>query len=132
MRYENLTRFNDAEFKRLVGVPRPLFEQMVVILQEAERSKKKSGRPHTLTIEDQLLLTFNYLRSYSTQIELAAAYGIAESNVNRTIQKIETALVRSRQFALPKKDAKIKELDFVIVDVTESQIERPKKTNKLL
>ncbi len=53
MRYENLTRFNDKEFKRLVGVPRPLFAQMVTILQEAERAKKKSGRPHTLTIEDQ-------------------------------------------------------------------------------
>ena len=53
MRYENLTRFNDKEFKRLVGVPRPLFVQMVTILQEAERAKKKSGRPHTLTIEDQ-------------------------------------------------------------------------------
>jgi hypothetical protein len=25
MKYENLTRFNDGEFKRLVGVPRPLF-----------------------------------------------------------------------------------------------------------
>ncbi|RUP39936.1 MAG: IS5/IS1182 family transposase, partial [Acinetobacter sp.] len=28
MRYKNLTRFNDKEFKRLVGVPRPLFAQM--------------------------------------------------------------------------------------------------------
>lgn len=35
--------------------------------------------------------------------------------------------MRSRQFSLPKRDPKIKELDFVIVDVTESQIERPKK-----
>ncbi|HQB65986.1 MAG TPA: transposase family protein, partial [Fibrobacteraceae bacterium] len=113
MRYENLTGFNDKEFKRLVGVPRPLFAQMITILQEAERSKKKSGRPHTLTIEDQLLLTLNYLRSYSTQIELAAAYDIAESNVNRTIHKVETALMRSRQFSLPKRDPKIKELDFV-------------------
>ncbi|MCR6569908.1 IS5/IS1182 family transposase, partial [Acinetobacter baumannii] len=25
MKYENLTKFNDGEFKRLVGVPRPLF-----------------------------------------------------------------------------------------------------------
>ena len=40
--------------------------------------------------------------------------------------------MRSRQFSLPKRDPKKKELDFVIVDVTESQIERPKKTNKLL
>ena len=105
---------------------------MVAILQEAEQSKKKSDRTHTLTIEDQLLLTFNYLRCYGTQIELAAAFGIAEGNVNRTIHKVEMALVLSRQFALPKRNPKIKELDFVIVDVTESQAERPKKTDKLL
>ena len=132
MRYENLTRFNDKEFKRLVGVPRPLFAQMVTILQEAERAKKKSGRPHTLTIEDQLLLTFNYLRSYSTQIELSADYNLAESNVNRTIQKVENALIQSRIFALPKRNQKFSEEDYVIVDVTESQIERPKKTKKIL
>ncbi|OLO13314.1 IS5 family transposase, partial [Corynebacterium diphtheriae] len=28
-----------------------------------------------------------YLRNYSTQLELAANYHIAESNVNRTIKK---------------------------------------------
>ncbi|RUP35924.1 MAG: IS5/IS1182 family transposase, partial [Acinetobacter sp.] len=31
MRYKNLTGFNDKEFKRLVGVPRPLFAQMITI-----------------------------------------------------------------------------------------------------
>ena len=36
MKYENLTRFNDGEFKRLVGVPRPLFLKMVSVLQHAE------------------------------------------------------------------------------------------------
>ncbi len=53
MRYENLKRFDDLEFKRLVGVPRPLFSEMLSILEEAESAKKKSGRPHTLTLEDQ-------------------------------------------------------------------------------
>ncbi|ENX18491.1 IS5/IS1182 family transposase, partial [Acinetobacter pseudolwoffii] len=47
MKYENLTRFNDGEFKRLVGVPRPLFLKMVSVLQHAELAKKKSGRPHS-------------------------------------------------------------------------------------
>ncbi|MDY6537663.1 IS5/IS1182 family transposase, partial [Acinetobacter faecalis] len=56
MKYENLTRFNDGEFKRLVGVPRPLFLKMVSVLQHAELAKKKSGRPHSLCLEDQLLL----------------------------------------------------------------------------
>ncbi|WP_074383714.1 transposase family protein [Acinetobacter pseudolwoffii] len=84
MKYQKLNRFSDSEFKRLVGVPRPVFSEMVEVLKEAESLKKKSGRPHTLAIEDQLLLTLNYLRNYSTQLELAANYHIAESNVNRT------------------------------------------------
>ena len=46
MKYENLTRFKDEEFKRLVGVlPRPLFLKMVSVLKQAELAKKKSGRP---------------------------------------------------------------------------------------
>lgn len=132
MKYENLTRFNDGEFKRLVGVPRPLFLKMVSVLQHAELSKKKSGRPHSLCLEDQLLLTLNHLRCYRTQIELSADYNLAESNVNRTIQKVENALIQSRIFALPKRSQKFSEEDYVIVDVTESQIERPKKTKKIL
>ena len=96
MRYQKLNRFSDSEFKRLVGVPRLVFTEMVEVLEKAESLKKKSGRPHTLAIEDQLLLTLNYLRNYSTQLELAAHYHIAESNVNRTIKKVEDALMKSR------------------------------------
>ena len=69
MRYQKLNRFSDSEFQRLVGVPRPVFTEMVDVLEKAESLKKKSGRPHTLAIEDQLLLTLNYLRNYSTQLE---------------------------------------------------------------
>ncbi len=40
MRYENLSRYTDAEFKRLVGVTRELFDLMVDILALAEQQKK--------------------------------------------------------------------------------------------
>ena len=80
-----------------------------------------------MTIEKKLLLTLNYLRCYRTQIELSADFGLAESNVNRTIQKVEKSLSESRQFSLPKRNQDITDEDYVIVDVTESQIERPKK-----
>ena len=129
MRYEKLNRFSDSEFKRLVGVPRPVFTEMVDVLKKAESLKKKSGRPHTLAIEDQLLLTLNYLRNYSTQLELAAYYHITESNVNRTIKKVEDALMRSRRFTLPKRNLTTTDerFNWVIVDATECSIERPKK-----
>ncbi|WP_434082667.1 hypothetical protein [Acinetobacter pittii] len=51
MRYEKLNRFSDSEFKRLVGVPRQVFTEMVEVLEKAKSLKKKSGRPHTLDIE---------------------------------------------------------------------------------
>ena len=89
MIYQKLNRFSDSEFKRLVGVTRPVFCEMVKVLKEVELLKKKSERPHTLAIEDQLLLTLNYLRNYNTQLELAENYHIAESNVNRTIKRLK-------------------------------------------
>ena len=67
---------------------------------------------------------FSTLFLYRTQVNLA------ESNVNRTIQKVENALIQSRIFALPKRSQKFSEEDYVIVDVTESQIERPQKNKE--
>ena len=81
---------------------------------------------------DQLLLTLNYLRCYRTQIELSTDYNLAESKMNRTIQKVENALIQSRIFALPKRNQNFSQGDYVIVEVTESQIVGPKKTNKIL
>ncbi len=132
MRYHKLNRFSDSEFQRLVGVPRPVFSEMIEVLKEVESLKKKSGRPHTLAIEDQLLLTLNYLRNYSTQLELAANYHIAESNVNRTIKKVEDALMKSRRFTLPKRSITTadEQFNWVIIDATECSIERPKKKSE--
>ena len=106
--------------------------EMVEVLKEAESLKKKLGRPHTLAIEDQLLLTLNYLRSYNTQLELAANYHIAESNVNRTIKKVEDALMKSRRFTLPKRSITTadEQFNWVIIDATECSIERPKKKSE--
>ena len=39
---------------------------MVSIVKEKEKQKKKSGRPPKSRIEDQILLTLQYLREYRT------------------------------------------------------------------
>ncbi|WP_202189028.1 helix-turn-helix domain-containing protein, partial [Neisseria mucosa] len=89
MKYENLIQRSDREFKRLTGVTPVLFHEMLQITTKAESRKVKSGRLHTLSLADQLLLTLSYLRHYHTQLELAAIYGLSESNVCRTIRKTE-------------------------------------------
>ena len=134
MRYEKLKNYTNSEFKRLIGIPHEIFSEMVEVLHESEAQKKRSGRPHTLCIEDQILLTLNYLRNYSTQFSLSAIYSISESNINRTIAKVENSLMKSRKFTLPKRDTASSDENFnwVMMDVTESPIERPKKTKKLV
>lgn len=134
MKYANLSRYTDSEFKRLIGVPRKIFDEMVHVLIWSECRKKRLGRPHTLVLEDQLLLTLKYLRSYVTQFELSVDYGLSESNVNRTILKVENALMKSGKFNLPKKQLATEDeaSNWVIIDVTETRIERPKKNKKTI
>jgi len=102
-------------------------------LKEAELLKKKQGRRSKLTLENQLLLTLNYWREYRTQYHLAATYDIHESNANRIIQKVENILIGSGKFSLPnKREVQETEWIVVLVDATETPIERPKKTEEIL
>ncbi len=102
------------------------------MLRATEQQKKRSGRPSKLSLEDQLLLTLMYWREYRTQFHIAQSYGIHEANANRIIRKVEGALAASGAFKLPgKRVARADEgveVSFVIVDVTETPIERPKKS----
>lgn len=55
-----------------------------------------------------------------------------ESTAFRLIRHVEQTLIRSGQFRLPGKKALVQSdcvLEVVVVDVTESAVERPKKTN---
>ncbi|MFB2538600.1 transposase family protein [Acinetobacter sp. c3-l95] len=134
MRYGTIKSFSDSQFKRLTGINKPLFAKMAEVIKDAEQRKKKSGRPHTLCLEGQILLTLKYLRSYITYFELGVEYGLSESNAYRTVIKIENALVESKEFDLPTKplekpdDVKV---DYVLIDVMECEIERPKKNKKI-
>lgn len=82
---------------------------------------------------DQLLLTLLYWREYRTQYHMAADFGISEPTCSRIIRRVEDVLSRSRRFKLPsKKQLQASDMVFevIIVDATESPIQRPKKTKK--
>lgn len=87
-----------------------------------------------MPLADQLLLTLMYWREYRTQFHIAKSYGIHEANTNRIIRKVEAALAASDEFSLPGKRALRSdegvEISFVIVDVTETSIEKPKKSSE--
>jgi len=129
MRYEGIKGRSDQDFKRLTGVEHQTFQKMVAVL---EAEMPHFGRPPKLKRADQLLLTLMYWREYRTQFHIAQAYGVSESAVCRTIQKVEEALMKSDQFRLPgKKTLQPSDtvVEIVVVDATEQPIERPKKSN---
>ena len=127
MRYETIEDLKDTDFKRLTGVQRETFDQMLKVI---EKSLRAFGRPTKLSRADQLLLTLMYWREYRTEFHIAQSYGISEATVCRTIRKVENALVGSSKFRLPGKkalQASDTVFEVVLVDVSEQPIERPKK-----
>jgi len=127
MRYKTIQHLKDTDFKRLTGVQRETFEMMLKVV---EKGLRDFGRPTKLSRADQLLMTLMYWREYRTEFHIAQSYGLSESTVCRTIQKVENALVRSGKFRLPGRKALQSSdtvFEVVLVDVSEQPIERPKK-----
>ncbi len=127
MRYEPVKACKPDEFKRLSGVRRETFEQM---LKTLESGRREFGRPTKLSRADQLLLTLMYWREYRTQFHIAHTYGVSEATVCRTIARVEEVLMRSGKFRLPGPKALHPSdtlIEVVLVDATEQAIERPPK-----
>jgi hypothetical protein len=116
------------KFKRLTGISRRTFQEMVGLVKADEKKKKKSGRRPKLIIEDQVLMVIQYWREYRTYYHIGLDWGLSESAVCRTVYKIENILISSRKFSLPGKKELWKmsfQEDLVVMDVMESPIERP-------
>ena len=132
-KYHKLIHLSDEQFKRLTGVKRSTFDALVGILVAADKAKKaRGGRTNKLAIEDRLLMTLEYLREYRTYFHIAQSYGLSESNAYKTIRWVEDTLIKDKRFALPGRKALHKSdvaYEVVLVDATESPIERPKKDN---
>ncbi len=134
MSYEQIKDLSPPEFKRLCGVHIATFRRMVEVLKpEVERTGRKGGQPK-LTVEDHLLLTLEYWREYRTYFHIVKSWGIHESTVCRIVRKVENILIKSGAFRLPgKRELQAAyEWKVLVVDVTETPIERPKKTASVL
>ncbi|WP_152331039.1 IS5 family transposase [Streptococcus pneumoniae] len=126
MNDEASKQLTDARFKRLVGVQRTTFEEILAVLKTAYQLKHaKGGRKPKLSLEDLLMATLQYVREYRTYEEIAAVFGIHESNFIRRSQWVEVTLVQSgvtiSRTPLSSEDT------VMIIDATEVKINRPKK-----
>lgn len=132
-KYEQIKDLKDSEFRRLTGVKQSTFSKMLEVFEkELIKSKKVSGRPPKLSLADQLLMMLEYNREYRTYFHIAKSYGLSESNAYQAIKRAENLLIKSGEFSLPGRKAlrdADADLEVVIVDVTETKIERPKKNS---
>ena len=135
MNMPNVTKLlqqKDVDFKRYTGIQKATFAQMLDAMQNHEASKTKSGRPSDLSLQAQILLALTYWREYRTLYHIGMDFNIHESSASRIVKKVEEVLINSGKFDLPRKlpHGKPEDLNWsaVIIDATETPIERPKKT----
>jgi hypothetical protein len=137
MFWENIKKQSKTNFKRLTGVEIKTFKLMVREVKKDEKKavrKKGNNRSHpfTLSVENRILMMLMYYREYRTQFHIGETYGLHESNVGKNIIRIENILKKCKKFELPGKkklSGTNHQYEVIIVDATESPIERPKKSN---
>lgn len=133
-KYEKANNLSSDEFKRLTGIRKHTFLKMVAIVKQAENNKKsRGGKPSHLCVEDRVLMTLEYLREYRTYFHLGLSFGISESTCYRNCRWIEDTLIKSKVFSLPGKKMLLKKEtgpEVILIDATESPIERPKKKSE--
>ncbi|MFN8509152.1 MAG: transposase family protein [Deinococcaceae bacterium] len=82
--------------------------------------KAKGGRKNKLSIEDQLLMAFEYTREYRTYFHVNQSYGVSESSAYKKGKRIQDTLIQRKEFALPgKKSLRESDMEYevIIVDV---------------
>lgn len=123
------------KFLRDVGVHLAIF---LLILEkvsayiEAERERrpmKRRGLKSSISLADQLLLTFRYLRHYPTFARLGEEFGICESYANKIYHRILNILLKVLKMN-NRKELMNRDLNTILIDVTEQPIERPKRRQK--
>lgn len=135
MHWSYLQKYSDSAFKRATGIQRKIFLELVEFITDYKQRNRKhphSGNKASLSIEDRLLLFLMYYREYRTQYHIGITYGISESRVCELIKEIESIIIQDSRYHLPGKKQLLKSensFEVVLVDVSESPIERPKKNN---
>jgi hypothetical protein len=144
MPYTDLQHLCATEFKRLCGVRRETFNEMVEVLRPQLERQGRRGGQNKLSVEAQLLVTLEYWREYRSQFHIGtrdfggnnssrnslSSWGLHETTVGRIIRKVEDILVKCGKFRLPSKRQIYQpgwEWKVMVVDVGEMEIERPQK-----
>ena len=112
---------------------------MVEMYKKAEKERKEGhkigGRKPKLCEEDRVLFMLEYYREYRTLYHMGIDYGISEGQASKVVKDVERVLIKSGKFSLPSKRVLYEadsQIEFVLIDATESPIQRPKKAKTTL
>ena len=134
-KYELLQKKLPKSFKRFIGVKEETFNAMIEVFKEYEEERTKNhgkGGRKSLCPEDKVLLMLSYFREYRTLEHVGFDYGVSEATASRIVREVESVLIKSGTFSLPSKRVLYQsnlDLEFVVIDATESPIQRPKKSS---
>ena len=99
--------------------------------KKQKESFKIGGLKPKLSDELRVQLMLGYYREYRTLEHIGFDYGVSETTALRTVREVEEVLIKSNKFTIKGKKAFNKsdiDLSFVLIDVTEVPIQRPKKS----
>ena len=90
IKYRKVNKLKDEDFRRVVGVKRETFKEMVKILKKHYRQNKtKGGTTKSLSANDETLMMLEYYREYRTFKHLGVDYEVSESIAHYIVSKIE-------------------------------------------
>ncbi len=75
-----------------------------------------------------------YLREYRTMFHIAQSYKVSEPTISRVIRRTETLLMADERFQLPRRPSLASEaltVEVLVIDATETPIERPQKKSSV-
>lgn len=116
------------KFRRLTGVKRHAFEDIVKLLDGSRAAKRAPvWRRPKRSVEEILLMALDYLREYRTYFHISKSYGVSEGYAYKLIDWVEDTLIKSKGFSLPGHKALLKsevEYEVMLIDASETPIQR--------
>lgn len=131
----NIETLKESEYQEILGVRKPTYERMLEELERVHQEEsQKPGRPnYKLTVSDKLNITLKYLREYNSMKSIAVDYKVSKNAVWKSIRRTENILIKAKFLHIDGKKVLLNpesEIKAVLIDVMESEIERPKRGQK--
>ena len=130
---ERIANLKPEQYQALFVVKKETFDRMLEILEgDYQKKHRQGGRPPKLSVLDKLIIMLEYYKEYRVMECIAFDYGVRKSTICDAIHWVEETLIKSGQFSLPSKRElwRNPELEAILLDATESEIERPKKKQR--